>query len=96
MPIVRYALAGAAAASLLGGAAYAHHYRHHHHAVRPIAENAQPMPAPTGGAVETSAVVNGQTVQVISSQPVPDTPENRAKYGQPLSHAGKMTPAIGN
>jgi hypothetical protein len=27
---------------------------------------------------------------------VPDTPQNRKKYGQPLSHAGKMTAARGN
>jgi hypothetical protein len=31
------------------------------------------------------------TNQVIASSPVPDTPANRAKFGQPLSRAGKMT-----
>ena len=41
----------------------------------------------TGATVTTSTVTNG---------PVPDTPENRAKYGQPMSHAGKMTAARGN
>jgi hypothetical protein len=27
---------------------------------------------------------------------VPDTAENRKKYGGPMSHAGKRTPAKGN
>jgi hypothetical protein len=27
---------------------------------------------------------------------VPDTAENRAKYGQPMSRAGKRTAAAGN
>ena len=34
--------------------------------------------------------------QVISSQPVPDTPANRRAYGAPLSHAGKHTAPRGN
>jgi hypothetical protein len=33
---------------------------------------------------------------MVTNGPVPDTPENRRKYGQPLSHAGKMTAARGN
>lgn len=41
----------------------------------------------TGATVTTSTVTNG---------PVPDTPENRARYGQPMSHAGKLTKAQGN
>ena len=44
----------------------------------------------------TSAVVNGQTVEVIASQPVPDTPANRKAYGQPMSRAGKRTAPAGN
>ena len=43
--------------------------------------------APASATVTTSLTTNG---------PVPDTPENRAKYGQPLSRAGKMTAARGN
>jgi len=34
--------------------------------------------------------------QVMSSPPVPDTAANRAKYGGPMSHAGKHTAAGGN
>jgi hypothetical protein len=33
---------------------------------------------------------------VISNGPVPDTPQNRAKYGQPLSNAGRLTKPAGN
>jgi hypothetical protein len=36
------------------------------------------------------------TTEVIASAPVPDTPANRARYGQPLSRAGKMTAPRGN
>ena len=101
MPVVRYTLAGAAAVSLLGGAAFAHHHRYHHARPEAAAQRAQVERdrldrAQTGGGVETSAIVNGETVQVISSQPVPDTPENRSRFGQPLSHAGKMTQPIGD
>lgn len=60
------------------------------------ADTSGPPTAQTAVGTETSAVVNGQSVQVVSSQPVPDTPENRAKYGQPLSRAGKRTKPIGN
>jgi hypothetical protein len=48
----------------------------------------------------TSAVAAGSnasvTVSLTTNGPVPDTAENRAKYGQPLSHAGKRTAAKGN
>jgi hypothetical protein len=32
----------------------------------------------------------------IASAPVPDTPANRARFGQPLSRAGRMTAPIGD
>ena len=52
--------------------------------------------APTGAAANTSATVDANGNQVIASQPVPDTPANRAAYGSPLSHAGKHTAPKGN
>jgi hypothetical protein len=61
--------------------------------------SAAPMPdgaAQTGAAANTSATVDASGNQVIASQPVPDTPANRAAYGQPLSHAGKHTAPKGN
>jgi hypothetical protein len=33
---------------------------------------------------------------VVSNAPIPDTPSNRSKDGQPLSRGGKETPANGN
>ena len=33
---------------------------------------------------------------LVANAPVADTPANRAKYGQPLSHAGKRTAPAGN
>ena len=33
---------------------------------------------------------------VVTNGPVPDTAENRAKYGQPMSNGGKRTRPIGN
>jgi hypothetical protein len=32
----------------------------------------------------------------MSSPPVPDTPQNRARFGGPESHAGRATKAVGN
>ena len=42
------------------------------------------------------AAALGIPVQIISNGPVPDTPENRARYGQPRSNAGRMTKPAGN
>jgi hypothetical protein len=36
------------------------------------------------------------TTSTTTNGPVPDTPENRRKYGGPMSHAGKHTAAKGN
>ena len=41
----------------------------------------------TGTSVSSSLTTNG---------PVPDTAENRARYGTPMSNAGKRTKAAGN
>ena len=52
--------------------------------------------------VETQTSASGaapaatMTMTVVASVPVPDTAENRAKYGMPMSNAGKRTPARGN
>lgn len=52
--------------------------------------------APAAGAPSERTPSASAGTDVVSSGPVPDTPQNRAKYGQPLSHAGKMTKAAGN
>ena len=36
------------------------------------------------------------TSTTVTNGPVADTPENRARYGAPLSRAGKRTAAKGN
>lgn len=55
---------------------------------------AMAMPAaPSAGSYGASASV---TTSTVTNGPVPDTAENRAKYGQPLSRAGRRTAARGN
>ena len=49
-----------------------------------------------GAAANASVTVNAQGQQVVASQPVPDTPQNRAQYGQPMSRAGKLTKPTGD
>lgn len=34
--------------------------------------------------------------RIVTNGPVPDTAENRARYGQPMSRAGKRTAPAGN
>ncbi|HEY0650956.1 hypothetical protein [Phenylobacterium sp.] len=50
----------------------------------------------TAPAATTAASNVSVTTMTVTNGPVPDTPENRAKYGAPLSRAGKMTAARGN
>ncbi|HEY4030190.1 MAG TPA: hypothetical protein VGM25_07590 [Caulobacteraceae bacterium] len=52
--------------------------------------------APAAGAPAERAPAASAGSDLISNGPVPDTPANRAKYGQPLSHAGKITKPAGN
>ena len=47
--------------------------------------SAAPTPPPTAGGV--THVTNG---------PVPDTPDNRTRYGAPMSNAGQTTTPTGN
>lgn len=85
--------ATAAAAALISGAALA----------QPSTQPTQSAPvAATGPAVSTSVTAADPstgatlTVTTFTNGPVPDTKENRARYGQPMSNAGKRTPAKGN
>ena len=56
---------------------------------------AAPMPATQLG-TPVSATTDATGAQVVSNGPVPDTPANRAKYGKPMSHAGRHTAPAGN
>lgn len=49
-------------------------------------------PSAAQAGAEASAVVQPR---VTANAPIPDTPENREKYGEPLSNAGKRSEANG-
>jgi hypothetical protein len=55
--------------------------------------SAETTTTPAAGAYAQSASV---TTSTVTNGPVPDTAGNRAKYGQPMSRAGKRTAARGN
>jgi hypothetical protein len=59
---------------------------------------AEPAPMPMAAAAPLSASDASATVttSLVTNGPVADTPENRAKYGSPMSNAGKRTAARGN
>lgn len=52
-----------------------------------------PMMSAPMAASDASATVG---VTMVTNGPVADTPENRAKYGAPMSNAGKRTAPTGN
>lgn len=49
-------------------------------------------PAPMAGSTQMA----GMTTSTVTNGPVPDTAENRAKYGSPMSNAGKRSKPAGN
>ena len=53
-------------------------------------------PAPVAVSTRQAADVGQPTVTTFTNGPVPDTAENRGKYGPPLSQAGKKTRPKGN
>ncbi|MDP3659587.1 hypothetical protein [Phenylobacterium sp.] len=55
--------------------------------------SSDPTATPAAGGYATSASV---TTTTVTNGPVPDTAENRAKYGKPMSNAGKRSAAKGN
>ena len=68
----------------------------------PNTVNPLPTVAPVG--TQTNVSVNVRDLpanavvvtELVTNGPVPDTAENRARYGQPQSHAGKLTRPAGN
>ena len=58
--------------------------------------NGDTAPVVTDTGVTTSPTGAIVTHKLVSSQPVPDTPNNRAKYGRPLSNTGRHTQPAGN
>jgi hypothetical protein len=57
--------------------------------------NANTQPASSSTLGDPTTMKAGDP-NVVSNGPVPDTPENRAKYGKPMSNAGKRSAPAGN
>ena len=98
---LRYVLAASVVASVACGAAVAKTASQADR-VTPApsyqADRAAPAQAAASAGVDVSVTVRPDGVRhlLISNAPVPDTRENRAKYGQPLSNAGRRTLPAGN
>jgi hypothetical protein len=54
-----------------------------------------PVPADQLPPAQAQALAAGDNTHVTNG-PVPDTPANRAKYGRPMSNAGRRTAPAGN
>ncbi|MFD1189811.1 hypothetical protein [Phenylobacterium conjunctum] len=59
----------------------------------PPMDPAMGAPSAMGAGADVAATV---TTTTVTNGPIADTPENRAKYGQPMSRAGKASKARGN
>ncbi|MGH7015802.1 MAG: hypothetical protein ACRED8_01810 [Caulobacteraceae bacterium] len=57
--------------------------------------NAEVVPSSDMTPAQVQALQNGDN-QIVTNGPVPDTPQNRAKYGKPLSRAGRLSAPAGN
>lgn len=59
------------------------------------ANTAASVPADQLPPGQAAALAAGDN-HLLTNGPVPDTPANRAKYGGPMSHAGRRTAPAGN
>jgi UrcA family protein len=55
-----------------------------------------PEPAPAANTFAEPAAAEAPTTRLVTNGAVPDTPENRARFGGPMSNAGKRTAPAGN
>jgi hypothetical protein len=78
--MTRTLMTGAAAAAVLAIAGCAQPYPQYAYQ----SPQAYPAPVASGGAMSSPA-------PVAAMQPIPDTPDNRARYGGPQSRAGKRS-----
>ena len=62
----------------------------------PADPNAQVVLPASSSALGDTTTLKAGDAGVVSNAPVPDTPENRAKYGRPDSFGGKKTAPAGN
>jgi hypothetical protein len=58
-------------------------------AANPIPENS-PTPAPL------AYRITPDDPAIVTNGPIPDTAANRARYGEPISHAGRLSSPAGN
>ena len=66
--------------------------------VEPVASDTsatEPVPVPVAAPVTYDSTPSFTNL-LVTNGPVPDTAENRAKYGAPMSNAGKRTAPAGN
>ena len=104
--MIKQMLTVAAALALMSGAAHAQTAPAQSAVALPPLSTPDANPKPMDSATTTSAMAPSAatttdasavvSVSTVTNGPVADTPENRAKYGQPMSRAGKRTAPKGN
>ena len=62
----------------------------------PLGTPAHPIPQSSPTPPDQAANLVAGDSTVVSNGPIPDTRENRARYGQPLSATGRMTRPASN
>ncbi len=99
MKTLKIAAAAGLLAASLAGSAFAQDASGAMTPSTPSSDASQPaMTPPTAPSADSSAANTNATVTevTVTNGPVPDTPANRAKYGAPMSHAGKTSKPAGN
>lgn len=86
-------LAVATVVLLGGGQAFAQSSNDAKQPQQQSADAPSSTPSATGSAADVSTTTN---VRVVTNGPIPDTPENRARFGKPLSNAGRNSKPAGN
>ena len=89
-------LIAAGAVALMTGAAYAQTPAEEPATTDTMPAASETAPAPSSTMATAPGGIPTANVQTVTNGPVPDTAENRAKYGQPMSNAGKKTAPVGN
>jgi len=62
----------------------------------PLGSSANPIPESSPTPARQAGNLTPNDPSVVTNGPVPDTAANRARFGKPMSHAGRETPAAGN
>jgi hypothetical protein len=63
---------------------------------QPLGSEANPIPQSSPTPPEEASRLKAGDPTVVTNGPIPDTPENRARFGGPKSHAGRRTKPAGN